>query len=291
TRFPRIPADRALALMEALAATNLPLGLHNEDQEIVAAATAACRAAGMNDIAAHSAARPVAAELSATTHFLELGAATGAHAHLVHLSTARGFDLVAAAVQTGARATGELCVHYLWFDPETDGDELGALMKVNPPIRASASDELWHRVTNGGVAFISSDHSSWPVDNKRVASVHDAGAGVPGVETLLPAFHTVANSDGTDRPLLVARMLSEAPARLFGLWPSKGAIIIGTDADLAIYMPGDTIWDAENAHDELRWSPYHGRRFDGRVIRTYVRGKLAWDGTDIVNRPGDGRYV
>jgi len=291
TRFPRIAADQALDLLEALAPTNIPLGLHNEDQEIVRARIARARNAAESGIDAHSASRPLAAELASTAHFLELGAASGAHAHIVHLTSSRGFHLVDHYKQDGYRATGELCVHYLWFDPAADGLALGARMKVNPPIRPHQIDVLWNEVTSNRVAFVSSDHSSWPIDNKFTESIFDAGAGVPGLETLLPAFFTGAKARGLDAPLLTARQLAERPARFFGLWPQKGAIRPGADADLTILSPESMLWDARNAHDELNWSPFDGRRFECRVTRTYLGGKLAWDGTAVVNAPGDGRYV
>lgn len=291
TRFPRIPTDEMLALFEALAETGLPLGLHNEDQEIVLAKTAALKAAGIDGIDAHSKARPPAAEMAATAQFLELGVAAGAHAHLVHLSTARGFQLVETYAKGGHRSTGELCVHYLWFDPETDGEALGPLMKVNPPIRPGERQHLWNEIRAGRVDFVSSDHSSWPTDNKFTPSIYDAGPGVPGLETLLPAFMTGAAEEGLDAPVTTASLLAEAPARFFGLWPRKGAIRIGADADIAVYSHGPTRWDASKAHDELCWSPFDGRTFDGRVVRTYLRGRLAWDGAEILNAAGDGRFV
>ena len=105
TRFPRIAADQALDLLEALAPTNIPLGLHNEDQEIVRARIARARNAAESGIEAHSASRPLAAELASTAHFLELGAASGAHAHIVHLTSSRGFQLV-KSLQAG-RVSGD----------------------------------------------------------------------------------------------------------------------------------------------------------------------------------------
>jgi allantoinase len=290
TRFPRIAADQLLDLFEALAPTHVPLGIHNEDQEIVRARIARARAAGHNGIEAHSSSRPLAAEQASTAHFLELGALSGAHAHIVHLTSARGFHLVETYRRDGFRATGELCVHYLWFDPDRDG-ELGARMKVNPPIRPGQIEKLWADVVEGRVAFVSSDHSSWPIDNKFTPSIFDAGAGVPGLETLLPAFYTGAVQRNLDALTLTVSQLCERPARFFGLWPEKGALQPGADADIAILSPEPMVWDETKAHDELNWSPFHGRRFDCRVTRTYVGGKLAWNGTDIVNQPGDGRYA
>ncbi|QBY00081.1 dihydroorotase [Rhodophyticola sp. CCM32] len=291
TRFPRIPADLMLDLMEALAPTDLPIGLHNEDQEIVLARMVAARAAGEDGIEAHARARPLAAELAATGHFMALGEAAGAHVHPVHLTAQAGFDLVASFTARGARATGELCVHYLALDAAEDGARLGARMKVNPPIRAGAIDGLWRAVTGGKVALISSDHSSWPIDNKLTASIFDAGAGVPGVETLLPLFWTLAERRGLDAPRLCATMLSDRPAQFFGIDHAKGRIAVGREADLAVLETGSFPFEASRAHDGLRWSPFDGDIFDARVVATYLRGAMAWDGSKIVNAPGDGRLV
>ncbi len=289
-RFPRISADLMLELFERLADEGLPLGLHNEDQEIVLARMAAFRASGRDGIEAHALARPLAAELAATAQFLALAQATGAHAHPVHLSTASGFAQVAAFARLGVRATGETCVHYLWFDAAQDGQRLGARMKVNPPIRAGQREGLWAAIGDGQVAFTSSDHSSWPIGNKLTDSIFDAGAGVPGLETLLPAFFTAAEERGLDAPRLTAAQLSERPARFFGLEDRKGCLAKGHDADLVVLERGDFIWDETKAHDGLQWSPFHGERFSVRVAATYLRGSLGWDGDRILNEPGSGRY-
>ncbi|WP_258045516.1 dihydroorotase [Mesorhizobium sp. NBSH29] len=291
TRFPRIDTALALDLLELLAQTDVPLGLHNEDQEIVRSRIERFRTQGEDGIHTHSPSRPPAAELASTAQFLELAAAAGAHAHIVHISVPRGFELVDRYASEGFRATGELCVHYLSFDPEIDGDALGALMKVNPPIRPGQCSALWAEVISGRVAFVSSDHSSWPVDNKKTASIFDAGAGVPGMQTLLPAFYTVAAANGCDAAQMTVAQLSERPARFFGLWPRKGGLMPGADADIAIFEAIPASWDAATAEDELCWSPYQGRTFAGQVRRTYVGGKLAWDGVAVINQPGDGQFV
>ncbi|GAA4334489.1 amidohydrolase family protein [Variovorax defluvii] len=291
TRFPRIATDQIYSIFSALADTDIPLGVHNEDQEIVRSLIAKAKTEGRNGLAVHSESRPPAAELAATAQFLELGAAIGAHAHIVHLTTPRGYQLVDHYVADGFRATGELCVHYLWFDPETDGEVLGARMKVNPPIRPGLIEPLWREVLAGRVAFVSSDHSSWPIDNKFTPSIFDAGAGVPGLETLLPAFYTGAEQRGLDAAVLTVQQLCERPAKFFGLWPKKGAIRLGADADLAILSKRSQVWNSERAHDELRWSPFDGRAFSVTVSRCYLRGALAWDGEDVINVPGSGQYV
>lgn len=290
-RFPRIGEDLTLDLMEALAPTNLPVGLHNEDQEIVLARIARARAEGRDGIVAHAQARPESAELAATGQFLALGLASGAHVHPVHLTTETGFRLTSATAGLGARATGELCVHYLWLDAARDGARLGARMKVNPPIRADAIEGLWRSLDEDLVAFVSSDHSSWPIDNKLAGSIFDAGAGMPGLETLVPAFFTAAERRGLDAARLSAGYLAARPARFFGIDDRKGAIEVGRDADLMVLEPGAFVWDEAAAHDGLRWSPFHGETFSVRVAATWLRGALAWNGKDILNGPGSGRFV
>ncbi|MBB4122588.1 dihydroorotase [Martelella radicis] len=291
TRFPRISADLMLDIMEKLAPGDLPLGLHNEDQEIVLARMARARAAGQNGITAHSRSRPAAAELAATAQFLALAQASGAHAHPVHLTSGEGFAIVDAFAEMGVRATGETCVHYLWFDAGRDGLRLGPRMKVNPPIRPGEVDNLWDAIIEGKVAFTSSDHSSWPIDGKLTESIFDAGAGVPGLETLLPAFYTAAASRGLDAALLAASQLSERPAIFFGISDRKGAIKVGLDADFAVLEAGSFIFDEASAHDGLNWSPFHGEVFSVRTAATYLRGSLAFDGKDITGAAGAGRYV
>lgn len=288
---PRIASEQILATFNALAETVMPVGVHNEDQEIVRACIAAARTAGRDGIEAHSQSRPPAAELAATAQFFELGAAEQAHAHIVHLSNARGFQLVDNYLADGFRATGELCVHYLWFDPEKDGAELGARMKVNPPIRPGQIDALWKEILAGRVAFVSSDHSSWPIGNKFTLSIFDAGAGVPGLETLLPAFYTAADNRGLDAVAIKVEHLCERPAKFFGLWPKKGQIRIGADADLTVLSRKSQVWDFSHAHDELNWSPFDGREFSVIVSRTYLAGQLAFDGRNVINQPGSGQYV
>jgi allantoinase len=291
TRFPRIPAGQTLDILEAAADTQLPVGLHNEDQEIVLSRIERARALGRNGIAAHSSSRPPAAELAATVAFLELGAVTGAHVHIVHFSLPRGFALVDRYRREGTKATAELCVHYLAFDPAIDGEKLGAKLKVNPPIRPGMREKLWEEFDAGRVEFVSSDHSSWPIDNKLNQSIFDAGAGIPGLETLVPAFYSGLAARGPDPLPQVAAYLAERPAKFFGLWPRKGAIAIGADADLMVLEEGAFVHDSSRAHDDLRWSPFDGMAFGVRIAATFVRGIPVFDGSDIVGPAGLGRFV
>ena len=289
TRFPRIPKDRILAFLERARDRGLPVGLHNEDQELVLAHLQAMKDAGRTGPDAHHPSRPPVAEIVATQEFLELGRASGGHVHIVHFSQARGYDLVADARAQGVEATAELCVHYLVFD-EADVRAKGNILKVNPPIRPNEKDAIWQHLLAGDVNFVSSDHGSWPLARKTTDDVFQAAAGIPGLETLLPAFHNVCVE--RDAPVTyLARFLSEGPARFFGLWPRKGALQPGADADITVLDPTPSRFDASATHDGLNWSPYDGMTFPSRVAATYVRGELVFADGAVTSAPGHGTFV
>lgn len=291
-RFPRIDNGAALLLLDTVAPTGLPVGLHNEDQDVILRLTAEFAAAGKTSGEYHNLSRPESAELLATANFLELGAISGCHVHIVHISTPRGFQMVEQFRARGVRATGEMCVHYLHFDEAVDMPRLGPLLKVNPPIRPGHKEALWQIFEGGGCAFVSSDHSAWGLDRKRKPSIFEAAAGVPGLETLLPVFFSdVSARHGTDKAAIAcAKALSADVADFFGL-SQKGRLAPGMDADVTVMQMEDYAYDAENAKDELGWSPYSGERFVARPVATFVRGKRAWDGRAVTGKPGDGRYV
>jgi len=289
-RFPRIGNAATLLLLETLEGTGLPLGLHNEDQELVASTTKRFIAEGRTTPLDHSPSRPPVAELTATANFLELAAATSAHAHIVHISIADGFDMVAAYRARGVHATAEMCVHYLLFDADADMARLGGLLKVNPPIRSGEIDRLWDVLERGDATFISSDHSAWPLERKQTASIFDVAAGMPGLEAMVPAFLTAAAKrygvEGAAR--ISADYLSDKPARFFGL-SAKGRLEAGYDADIVVLAPQAMTYDAKRNPRGPGWSAYDGQNFSVTPTATFVRGQQAWDGTSVTTV--SGRYV
>ena len=291
-RFPRIGSGATRALIEMLEGTGLPLGLHNEDQEIVRRLAAEFKASGRTRPEDHSPSRPEVAELAATATFLALGAGVSTPLHIVHISTPDGFDMTRRFREAGQPATAEMCVHYLHFDADEAMPRLGGRLKVNPPIRAGRREALWQVLERGECAFVSSDHSAWPISRKSGPTIFDDAAGMPGLEAMLPVFFTDAAARyGAD---IAARMsaewLAHRPARFFGLG-RKGRLAPGMDADIAVLRPGTHVYDARANPAGPGWSAYDGETFLATPVATWVRGRLAWDGSAVTAAAGTGRYV
>lgn len=290
-RFPRISHPEMERAFSAIAETGLTVAVHNEDQELVDEAISRAKAAGRLRADVHSAARPALAERVANAVLLEIGAATGARVHIVHSSIGRGFDQAKSYRAQGFAATAETCIHYLILT-EADVIRAGARGKVNPPIRAGEREAIWRHLVAGDVAFVSSDHCSWPLARKNDENIFATPAGAPGVAVLLPLLFSAAVDQRGLAPQLVARMLAEAPARHFGLYPEKGVLRPGADADVTIAERGSWQVDQSRQHSERApWSPYHGLPVGLRVAATYLRGRKIFDGVQVLAKPGDGRFL
>jgi allantoinase len=278
-RFPRIPDGQLLAAFAAIAAAGGLAGVHAENDEIVRAGIEAERAAGSGgDPLAHARSRPPVAEHEAIARCLELARATGVRLHVCHVSTPRGVELIGAARAQGVDVSAETCPHYLLLD-ESELEKRGGEAKINPPLRPAP-------LPIDGLDMISSDHVGWPRERKHGEDIFALAAGAPGVELIVALVH-----DALGVPELV-RLLCEAPARRFGLWPRKGNLTPGADADVLVLDPA-LEWEVDPTAlvTEARWSPYAGRRLRGRVVAAFSRGVQVWDGERVCAPAGHGGFL
>ncbi|UNK39179.1 amidohydrolase family protein [Shinella sp. H4-D48] len=291
-RFPRISAALLEDCFRVIAPTGLTAGVHNEDDEAVRAAIAKVKAAGITDYRAHGLSRPPLTELLASNQIYETGAQTGCPAHVVHCSLGRGYEIASAYRAQGFRATIECCIHYLTLDEENDVARLGGKAKINPPIRPRAEvEKLWRHIAEGNVTLVSTDHVSWSEDRKTNPDMLANASGVPGLEVMVPLFVKGALERGI--PLTrAAELMALNPARHFRLDHVKGALEAGKDADITVLTPEPYIYDAAaSGNNVVGWSPYNGIRLPWRVSGTYLRGRLAFDGTNVLAEPGTGAFV
>ncbi len=291
-RFPRIDHPTMLAAFAAIAKTGLPVAIHNEDQELVESLTAQARDAGRTDPIMHCRTRPPLAETMADLEIFEMGLATGAHVHIAHSSLARGFDIASAFRAMGGQATGEACIQYLCMTEE-DVVRLRGFGKCNPPFRsADEIPRMWEALLAGRIAYVSTDHAPWPRARKTDSDIFACAAGLTGMQSFAPLMFTLLDERGLS-PTLMATYCAERSAQMHGLWPKKGAIRIGSDADFAVLERGDFAFDQAAIVDreDQRWSPYHGRSMRARVAATILRGQTVWDGAHVLAAPGTGRFV
>jgi allantoinase len=290
--FHRVP-DGVLAIgLKVTARLGALVGVHAESQELLD------RHAGAPDPHRLSwcRSRPPEAEVEAIQRLVVCmrGAGKDVRAHVVHVSCGEGLAAVDAARNKGVAITAETCPHYLAFT-EDDFERIGPALKCAPPIRDAATREvLWNSLLQGRVDFIGSDHSPCPAADKQKGEddIWRAWGGIAGIQATLPVLMT----DGVHARGLsferVAHLTATAPAQAFGLYPRKGVIAVGADADLALVDP-EPEWTLESGELETRSgiSAYVGRRFRGKVVRTIVRGKTVFVDDEIVGEHGWGQFA
>ncbi|MEV4419282.1 allantoinase AllB [Patulibacter sp. NPDC049589] len=260
--------------MRAVAQADLPLLVHAEDAGVCADAPRAHPTAYAGLLAA----RPVAAETVAIARLIALARRTGAHVHVVHVTSEEGVRLLRDAQQDGVAISGETCPHYLALDAAElpDGDPR---VKCFPPIRGRRhQDALWAGLADGTLCAVVSDHSPAPWALKDTGDLATAWGGIASLQIGLPVVWTAARRRGV--PLTeVVRWMAAGPAAIAGLdgrgpLPRKGAIVAGADADLVAFAPDATlvVRGAELAHRHPE-TPYEGRELHGVVRATWLRGR------------------
>jgi allantoinase len=290
--FPGTSDAALMDLMRRVKKDGVVLMAHCENAGIVAAETARVKAEGKSGPAAWDEARPVFAEVEAVQRMVTLAKATGARVIVVHISTPEAVDIITAAREVGVDIWAETLPHQLCLDLDSAGED--TRLKWNPPPRRrSAVEGLWKRLAAGHIHSIASDHA--PLTKIEGADIWNQGPGAGNVlETMLPIVATEAADRGIDLALLVDAMAA-SPARIMGLYPRKGAIQVGADADLVVLETnGHRVVDGqalEFFNQKAKWSPY-----DGRVVRIYpektiLRGTVIYENEEVVGPLGYGKYI
>jgi dihydroorotase (multifunctional complex type) len=274
-----IPGHDPGALKAHLAATGRAGAvslLHCEDESLTAVAERELRAEGRDDPGILLDWRNRDAELVATAVAALLVRRAGARATIAHVSNPEVASYVAAERDRGARIAVESCPQYFLLREDEVYDH-GALRKFTPPARARIdADEarMWQLLREGVLTHISTDHAPSTLDQKRAGDIWNVHFGLPGLDSTFPLLVDAA-ARGHLAYEDVARVYSETPARAYGLWPRKGSLLPGSDADLVLVDPNPTrvLRDAD-VISKAGWTPYAGRTVTGRIAQTYLRGQL-----------------
>jgi dihydroorotase len=275
--FGNIPSPSTGAMLEAfevVAATGKRISLHAETASIMARREARMAAAGRRDPLAHLAARPAVVAVEAVSRAAILSEWTGARIHILHISSADELRPLAEAKARGVDITGETCPHYLMLSSD-DYARWAGVIRVNPPVReVHHQGPLWRALADGTIDIIATDHAPHSPEEKTRNDIWSVDCGFPGVETQMPLMLTEA-ANARFSICDYVRWSAANPAKVWGLYPRKGVIAPGSDADIAIVDLGRawTIDDA-NIQSRAKISPWHGRAVKGLPLHTIVRGRF-----------------
>ena len=262
------PADYGTLarLAPVVAGLGLPLAIHAEDPTVLAAFR---RPLLTYDDLLES--RPPEAEAVAVSAAATVARESGAHLHIAHLSSALGLQAAEDAMRIGTSVSLETCPQFLLLT-EHDFDRVGSAMKMLPPIRTAADrDALVDGLKRGVISIVSTDHAPH-TDEEKSRQFEDAPAGSPGVQTLYLSCLQLAKDLGD--VWLAPRWVSRAPADLFGLSQSKGALGPGFDADILVVDPrGKTRVNAEQMRSRQRHGALEGKEFDFAIKHVFLRGE------------------
>ena len=284
------PDDDVLASALAQAGrSGVRTAFHAEDAAILG--RAAMATASRSDAPAHLEARPVEAEVAAIDHAGRLLLGAGAAGHILHLSSADGVEAVRRWRARGADLTCEVTPHHVFLGREAYA-ELGGRIKANPPVRGEPhSTALLAALADGTIDAVASDHAPHAPAEKSSPDIRRVEAGVAGVETTLPLL-LEAVAAGRLSLERVVQATSEAPARAWRLWPAKGSIEPGADADLALVDLGrKRVIRGATLHGRHGDTPFEGRTVRAAVVATIVRGRLVMRDGELLAEPGWGRPV
>lgn len=268
--------------------------VHAEDEELASKNRARLEAAGRRDPMAHAEWKPNEVERRAIEKVADTARHTHSRAHISHMSTAEGTEIVRSAKSRGVQITAETCPHYLTFTRD-DMRSHGPYLKMSPPLKGKEDVEaLWAGVASGVVDIVTSEHAPGEKSEKEVGwtNIWEAWGGIPSIETLLP----VVLSEGYwRRGVNIGRIvdaLCTRPARIFGLYPKKGVIRKGSDADLVLVdLKRQRDVKSERLHYKVGWTPYEGWTIKGWPSITITRGQVAYRNDEIRNKPGFGRFL
>ena len=275
--FGKIPSPSTGAMLEAfevVAPSGKRISLHAETNSIMERRQERLMRAGRYDPLAHIASRPAVVAVEAVSRAAILAEWTGARIHILHISSAEELRPLREAKARGVDITGETGPHYLMLSTD-DYRALGGIIRVNPPVREERNHTpLWAALADGTIDMIATDHAPHTVEEKTRNDIWAVDCGFPGVETQMPLMLTAVN-EGRLSLTDYVRLSALNPAKTWGLYPRKGALVPGADADLAIVdlLRAHTIDDAA-LQSRSKITPWNGRRVKGLPLHTLVRGRF-----------------
>jgi dihydroorotase (multifunctional complex type) len=285
--------DEAADIFRRIAKHDYVVNVHAEDMELVKNFTRHLMENGRDekDFMAHVEARPDIVERSALTRTFALSELSGCRVHITHLTSAAGLALIHEYKRKGIRVTSDVGPAWFTFSAE-DYAKYGGGIRVIPAIRyREDSEALFKGLANGDIEALATDHAPHSHEEKFEKNWWDTLPGTIGVQTSLSILLDRVNKGEMDIRRVVDCMAA-APARIFGIYPRKGCIMPGSDADLAL-VDMDQKWNVkhEDMYSKTKYTPYDGFCLQGVPVMTVVMGRVVMEDGEIVGEPGAGKLV
>ncbi|WFA07845.1 dihydroorotase [Tissierella sp. Yu-01] len=280
--FPRVTDPEMYEAFKAVAKTGLPVGIHAENYAMCDYYVKEFQKEGRMDGPAWAEARLELAEKVAIELGISFAEASGARLHIVHMSTGIGAKLVGEAKKKGLTVTSETCPHYLTLNYQESMSKYGAFAKIAPPLRTKRdNEELWEGLNNGSVDFIATDHAPYEIESEKARegmNVWTAFPGIPGVETMVPILVSEGYNKGRISLSKLVDILSKNAAIHYGIYPKKGVMQIGSDADFTVIdLDKEWVINPKEQASMCGYSPLEGMKLKGKVAKTIVRGHLVFE--------------
>ena len=246
----------------------------------------------------HALTRPPETEGEATNRAIQLSRVAGCKLYVVHVSCQEAIEPIAIAREKGWDVWGETCTQYFFIDYSflEKPDFEGAKYVYTPPPRAKENqDRLWDAVANDVLSVVSTDHCAFLWDGQKTLGKDDFSKipnGGPGLENRLQMIHEFGVRSGRISLQRMVELLSTNPAKYFGLYPRKGTIAVGSDADIVVFDPEKKVTiSASTHHSKCDYNLYEGTEVTGAPELVLLRGKVLVDGDELVGEPGIGQFV
>jgi dihydropyrimidinase len=284
--------------MEVAAQTGALVMVHAENGDVIDVLVQQALAAGHTEPLYHALTRPPEAEGEATNRAIQLAHLAGAPLYVVHVTCKEAVDPIAAARERGWDVWGETCTQYFFnsLDDIAKPNFEGAKYVYSPPVRDKANwEHLWNAVRTDALSVISTDHCAFLWDGQKTMGKDDFSKipnGGPGLENRLQMIHEFGVRAGRISLNRMVELLATNPAKLFGLYPRKGTVAVGSDADLVVFDPerSATI-SAKTHHSKSDYSLYEGTTVTGAPDVVLLRGTVLVENGELVAAPGVGRFV
>ena len=284
--------------MEVAAKTGALVMVHAENGDVIDILVQEALAAGHTEPLYHALTRPPEAEGEATNRAIQLAHLAGAPLYVVHVTCKEAVEPIAAAREKGWDVWGETCTQYFFTSLEdiAKPNFEGAKFVFSPPVRDKSNwDVLWNAVRTDALSAISTDHCAFRFDTQKTLGKDDFSKipnGGPGIENRLQMIHEFGVRTGRISLNRMVELLATNPAKLFGLYPRKGTVAVGSDADIVVFDPEKKVTiTAKTQHSKVDYNLYEGTHVTGSPEVVLLRGHVLVENDELVASPGVGQFV